>query len=313
MKQKIRNCTIAAMLRIIYASIAYAPHHSFKKKLIRQLYDLEIFKKITKFWYETGWIKGNIQLKFLKIVRNILEWDEDFDKEIIKGGAKTTDDEKGNKSRSKSVAKDLIEKRLSFYEIVSRAIAQILINVNTAFATKTSNSLNEYTVEIKILVEISTCLRLIIERWSQFKFVDDSTEDIQEMTSKDYHKEYKSRSHDKNLVDKESIYIEGYGAADFRQPQIRLLDWITSTLISKEWIVQLITLSLHFKEDGMEQKKVNYKKEFVYDFISKQISPFEVHEKVVIESDDEEEKIETGGATTKTKDAHITDTKKSTK
>ena len=278
MKIKIKICTIAAMLRIIYAAIVYSPIPKYKKKLITQLYDLEIFKKVTKFWYETGWIKGNIQLKYLKIVRNIFEWDEDFDNILIKGGFSTdTGDTKQKSSRQK--VKEFIEKRLSFYEIVARTITQILTNVNTAFLTKTSNSLNEYIVEIKILVEVSSCLKLIIERWSQFKFADDALDEIQEMTSKDYHKEYKSRGRDKNVVDKDSMYIDGYGTADIRPPQVRLQDWIISSLISKEVIIQLIVLSLHFKDERENENKVNYKKEFVFDFILKQISPFEVYEK----------------------------------
>lgn len=98
------------------------------------------------------------------------------------------------------------------------------------------------------------------------------------MTSKDYHKEYKSRRRDRNIVDKDIMYISGYGNADIRPPQIRLLDWIVSSLISKEDIIQLIVLSLHFKDERYNEQKVNYKKEFIYEFLVKQISPFEAYE-----------------------------------
>lgn len=64
----------------------------------------------------------------------------------------------------------------------------------------------------------------------------------EKITTNDYHKEFNKSGDTEINKDKDLFHIKGYGVANVRTPQDRVLDWIVSNLIHKKTIITLIKL-----------------------------------------------------------------------
>ena len=133
--QKIENATVASFLRVIHASIDYSPKEEYKMKVISQLYDIHILKKITQLWYRSGWTAGNIGVKYLKIMTSAIERDK-----INQGSS--FGNSKGMKGEQSKF--HMLFNKLKFYEIMSKSIREILKQVDVSFSTKDSKHICEY-------------------------------------------------------------------------------------------------------------------------------------------------------------------------
>ena len=135
---------------------------------------MEIFRKVTVLCYETGWTTGNIGLKYLKIVRNIIEFDD---------AVQTTPDEtdrgtKGKKKKRKDASFIQFMDKINLYEIVSIAMHQILTHVNNNYSKKKTKDYYSCEEEIYLISEITKCCRLIIEKILSIQFIDVDKEDL---------------------------------------------------------------------------------------------------------------------------------------
>ena len=133
--RQIENATVASFLRVIYASIEYSPKEEYKMKVISQLYDIHILKKITRLWYRSGWTTGNIGVKYLKIMTSAIEKDK-----ISQGSS--FGNPKGMKGEQSKF--HVLFNKLKFYEIMSKSIREILKRVDMSFSTKDSKHICEY-------------------------------------------------------------------------------------------------------------------------------------------------------------------------
>lgn len=119
----IAAATVASFLRVVYASIRFSPEPSLTKQNLNQVIEHEIFKRITVLCYKAGWTTGNVGLKYLRIVRSIIEQDDLLD-DINED--ETDNQSKKKKKKIKGVSIKFLKDKLFFYEVVSRAIQQIL-------------------------------------------------------------------------------------------------------------------------------------------------------------------------------------------
>ena len=119
----VATSTVAAFLRVVYASLKFSPNPSLTKISLNQVTEQEIFRRITMLCYKAGWTTGNIGLKYLKIIRIIIEKDE-----LLEEPTETNSGDLSKKKKKSKVNMTLraVRERLYFYEIVSRAIKQIL-------------------------------------------------------------------------------------------------------------------------------------------------------------------------------------------
>lgn len=128
--------------------------------------------------YKAGWTTGCIGFKYLKIVRSVIEQDDMS--ELSKEPAQPKTKKKKNKGFSLSYAKN----KIYFYEVVSKAMQQILSHVNNNFSKKKVKTLSTCEEEIYIISEIAKCCKLIIEKISLIKFIPTSEEDLKSNFSK---------------------------------------------------------------------------------------------------------------------------------
>ena len=63
-----RVLLVSAMLRCINAAVEFAPEDTIKKNAIQQIRNDRTMNLLTQLCATTGWIKGNIGAKYLKIV-----------------------------------------------------------------------------------------------------------------------------------------------------------------------------------------------------------------------------------------------------
>lgn len=172
----IAPATVAAFLRVIYAAIKFAPDKECIKISLAHITEIEIFKKITTLCYKAGWTVGSIGLKYLRIVRNVIEYDEIV--EELQEETKQETKQKSSKKKDKLQSLKYIKDKLYFYEIISRAIKQILSNVVNNFAKKKEKSLFSCEEEIFIISEITKICKLTIEKISLIKFINTEKEDL---------------------------------------------------------------------------------------------------------------------------------------
>jgi hypothetical protein len=116
----------------VYASLRFSPDPSLTKRSLNQVIEHEIFKRITVLCFKAGWTTGNVGLKYLKIVRSIIEQDDlldDMTEDI-------TDTQSKKKKKIKGISIKFLKDKLFFYEVVSRALQQILNCVLDSLARK---------------------------------------------------------------------------------------------------------------------------------------------------------------------------------
>lgn len=172
----IAPATVAAFLRVIYAAIKFSPDNECIRVSLAHITEIEIFKKITTLCYKAGWTIGNIGLKYLRIVRNVLECDDIVEEiqEITKQETK----QKASKKKGKMQDLKYFKDKLYFYEIISRASRQILNHVVNNFAKKKEKSLYSWEEEIFIISEITKICKLMIEKISLIKFISVDKEEL---------------------------------------------------------------------------------------------------------------------------------------
>lgn len=63
-----RALLVCAMLRCMHAAIEYAPEESFRQNSIAQINQPKIILMLTQLCASTGWVRGNVGSKYLKII-----------------------------------------------------------------------------------------------------------------------------------------------------------------------------------------------------------------------------------------------------
>lgn len=107
-------------------------------------------------------------MKYLKIVRNIIE----FDDAIQMVSEETEKKTKGKKKRTRDTSFLQFIDKINMYEIVSIAMHQILTHVNNNYSKKKTKDFYSCQEEIYLISEITKCCRLIIEKISTIQFID---------------------------------------------------------------------------------------------------------------------------------------------
>jgi len=92
----------------------------------------------------------------------------------------------------------------------------------------------------------------MVERCSTFDFRYDDEKPIIEITSADYHRDFKQGFGAGRNRDKDTYFVKGYGNADIRTPQERTLDWIISSLVRKKAVMALIKFCMYDFDQSMD-------------------------------------------------------------
>jgi hypothetical protein len=232
----VASATVAAFLRVVYASIKFSPDPECTKRSVNHIKEMETFKKITLLCYKAGWTNGCIGYKYLRIFRNVIEQDDMIDATIDTSGGTS----KEKKKRVKSDYLAFVRSKLHFFEILSKAIQEILTHVTNNFAKQKVKNFSTCEEEIYLISEIARCCKLIIEKVSLINLMSIDEEDM-----KKYEK------------------IVGHSHLDFgsrpaynngpQLPQKRLLDWLIGKLITKDVINTLLRLkTIDYSKDMVE-------------------------------------------------------------